>query len=218
MKQLAIIGAGELGQQIRHIAESVADIEFIGFFDDTRPVQNDIPWCYPLAEIEKKYNEGLFDGLVVGIGYNHSEFRKSIFEQYCDKIPFLNVVSPSAIIESTAILNRGIVIYPGVIIDKEVVIGDNVLLNLGCCIAHNCKIGHSSYISPRVAFSGFVTVGEKCFVGTNSTFVDGVTVTDNVFLGAASLVLKDIVEPGKYVGNKLRKIDNMMSKLVNGRG
>lgn len=55
MKRIAIIGAGELGQQIRHITESAADIEFIGFFDDTKPAQEKNPWCYPLSEIDSNY-------------------------------------------------------------------------------------------------------------------------------------------------------------------
>jgi sugar O-acyltransferase (sialic acid O-acetyltransferase NeuD family) len=206
MKRIAIIGGGELGQQIKNIADTILDIKVVGFFDDLISEQNDEIWIHPLKDIINLYHKGIFDGLSMGIGYKHFKERKDLFCLFSREIPFINVISPHSFIDSTVQLGSGIVIYPGVIVDKETIINDNVLVNLGSCISHNCYIGHSTYFAPRVAMSGYVKIGERCFVGTNTTFVDHVKITNDVFLGAASLVLKDVAESGKYVGTRLRKI------------
>jgi acetyltransferase-like isoleucine patch superfamily enzyme len=51
-----------------------------------------------------------------------------------------------------------------------------------------------------------VTNGSDCFIGSNTTFVNGLTLTNSVFIGINSLVSKSIKEEGIYVGSPLRKI------------
>ena len=45
-----------------------------------------------------------------------------------------------------------------------------------------------------------------CFVGAGSTIKDNISVCDNVIIGAGSIVVKDIIESGIYVGCPVKKI------------
>ena len=48
---------------------------------------------------------------------------------------------------------------------------------------------------------------EEVYVGSNSTLLP-VTICDDVVIGAGSVVTKDITEPGTYVGNPARKLED----------
>ena len=48
-------------------------------------------------------------------------------------------------------------------------------------------------------------IGNNVSIGTNATILP-VKIVDNVVIGAGSVVTKDLLEPGIYVGNPARKI------------
>ena len=206
MTRVGLVGGGELGIQIAHIISSIPSLGVSCVFDDHA---NKNMWnvnCYELSSVRNAYKEGLYDGLVMAIGYTRFDLRKGLFEDFKNIIPFINVISPHAFVDKSAVLSQGIVIYPMATIDKEVIIEDNVLINIGASVSHNSKIGHSTYISPQAAIAGFVNIGECCFVGINSTFVDNVTICDKTKIAAGSVIIKDIQEQGTYAGVPARKI------------
>jgi acetyltransferase-like isoleucine patch superfamily enzyme len=47
---------------------------------------------------------------------------------------------------------------------------------------------------------GLVKVGSRTWLGVGSTIVNSVVVTDECLIGAGALVIRDITEPGTYVG------------------
>ena len=68
--------------------------------------------------------------------------------------------------------------------------------------------------------NGGCQIGNRCFVGSNSTIAQGVTVCNDVIIGAGSVVIKDIMEPGTYVGNPAKKMEIKMKieKKIAGGG
>ncbi|UTN04613.1 acetyltransferase [Flavobacterium bizetiae] len=208
MKTLAIIGAGDLGQQIAHFALSDQQYKKVVFFDDfsIKKSVNSIPVIGKTTDIEKAFVLKQFDELLIGIGYKHLGVKKYLFERLESKIPFGKLVHSTAWVDSTAIIESGSVIYPGCVIDARVIIKKNCILNLSCSIAHDTTIGKHTFLSPRVAVAGFVTIEELCFLGINSTVIDNIKIINNTQIGAGSLVVKSIVKCGLYIGNPLRFI------------
>ncbi|MCV9927446.1 acetyltransferase [Flavobacterium sp. LS1R49] len=208
MKTLAIIGAGDLGQQIAHFALSDQQYKKVVFFDDfsIKKSVNSIPVIGKTADIEKAFVLKQFDELLIGIGYKHLDVKKHLFERLENKIPFGKLIHSTAWVDSTAIIESGSVIYPGCVIDARVIIKKNSVLNISCSIAHDTTIGKHTFLSPRVAVAGFVTIEELCFLGINSTVIDNINIINNTQIGAGSLVVKSIVKCGLYIGNPLRFI------------
>ena len=208
MKTLAIIGAGDLGQQLAHYALTDFHYDNVVFFDDfsNQKTVNNIPVIGKTIDAEKAFETKQFDELLIGIGYKHLAEKKRIFEELKDKIPFGKLVHSTALVDSTAIIERGSVIYPGCIIDAHAVIKENAVLNIGCTIAHDTIIGSHSFLSPRVAVAGFTTIEEQCFLGINSTIIDNINITAKTQIGAGSLVIKSIEKKGLYVGSPVRFI------------
>lgn len=202
-KILAIIGGGDLGQQIAYHAISDNHAEAIVFFDDFS--QNKlINGCQVLGRIDDVldcYNNGLFTHSIIGIGYKHMKVRSEIFKKFSDKIPFLNIIHSSSRIDSSVKLGKGIVMYPGSILDANVVIGNNVLINIGCVIAHDTTVESDCFLSPSVNLAGFVNVGAQSILGINCTVIDNIDIVSNTQIGGGSVVVKNINKKGLHVGN-----------------
>lgn len=203
MKKLAIIGAGDLGQLIAHHAVNDSHYNVVGFFDDTKSKGELIEGTEVLGglnEIEKLYQSTTFDVLMIGIGYNHMNFRKKIFEQFQKTIPFATIIHSSCYVDSSCTIGDGVFLLPGCVLDKHVIIGDNVLLNTGCTIAHDTTIRNHCFLSPSVKIAGKTIVEECCVIGINSTIIDNITISKNIKTGGGSVVINNLTESGLYVG------------------
>jgi len=210
-KRLAIIGASALGQQIHHHAHASGEYEVAGYFDDCCTAGervNGVPVIGGLSQIEKSYQQGKFDELMVGVGYKHMEARRMIYDKYRGAIPFARIISKSAIIDPTAIIHEGVIIYPGTIVDLRAEIGANVLLNIGVVVSHDSQVGAHSFCAPNVSIAGFVNVGECCTLGINSTIIDNVSLVSEVAIGAGAVVTKSVEYCGVYVGVPAVKISS----------
>ena len=208
---LAIIGSGQLGQQIAHYAINDGHYGKVVFFDDVtvEKMVNGFEILGTSDFVLPSFDKKLFDELLIGIGYKHLNVRASLYEKFKDKIPFGKIIHSSVLLDETAFVEPGCVIYPGCIIDAHSVISANTILNIGCAIAHDSVIGRNCFLSPRVAVAGFVTVAEKCILGINSTIIDNISIVAKTQIGAGSVVIKNIENSGLYVGNPSRFVRNL---------
>jgi len=97
-------------------------------------------------------------------------------------------------------------ICPGAQYTVNVQFGLCVIVNLNATIGHDCVIGDFVTISPGANISGNVTLGKRCYIGTGAAIIEGVTICDDVVIGAGCVVVRDISEPGTYVGCPAKKI------------
>ena len=208
MSRIAIIGAGELGQQIAHLGRNNA-YNIVGFFDDWATVDAvaGLPVFGKLSEID--IYRSCFDVLVMGIGYKHFAFKEQLFSELSDKYEFATLIDKSAIIDPSAVVGSGSVIYPNVVIDKDVRVGRDTIVNLSTNICHNSIIGDHCYLSPAVNLAGYVIVGKAVFIGIGATVVDHLSICDNATIGAQSLVLRSIdsfCSKGSFAGIPAREL------------
>lgn len=209
MQRLAIIGSGDLGQLIAHHVIADKHYQFIGFFDDFRKAGETIGHGIILGgitEAEQLYRNGVFDCLMIGIGYKHPDFRKQCYETFASKIPLGKLIHSSCSIDPTASIGDGSVLLPGCVLDSGVVVEENALLNTGCIVAHDTHIEKHSFLGPGVVLAGFITIGEGCFVGVGTTVIDNITIAPQVQTGGGSVVTRNLSEPGLYVGVPAKKV------------
>ncbi len=207
-KTLAIIGSGQLGQQIAHYAISDNHYKDVVFFDDftTQKVIKGFKILGKTSDVISLFEKKKFDEIVIGIGYNHIEVRKKIFELLCNEVPFGKIVHSSSWIDSTALISEGCVIYPYCCIDAHTIIDNNTIVNLSCTIAHDTKVGRHCFLSPSVSIAGFVEINEMCILGINATIIDNISIVSKTRLGGGTVVIKNIEKKGLYVGNPQRFI------------
>ena len=207
-KTLAIIGAGDLGQQIAHFATTDNHYDSVVFFDDFTE-KSEIN-CHKVIgkidEIETAFKNNLFDELIIGIGYKHLNLKKELYIRFEKKIPFGKLIHSTCWVDNAAIINQGTVLYPNCSIDSHAIIDSNSILNINCSISHHSHIGMHCFLSPRVAMAGFVNLEELSIIGINATIIDNVRIAPNTQIGAGTVVIKNITQSGLYVGNPAKFI------------
>lgn len=208
MQTLAIIGSGDLGQQIAHYAIADKHYKTVVFFDDFATAQEIKGYKIigKTKDIISAYQKQEFDELIIAIGYKHLRVKKDLFNKFKDTIPFATIVHSSSWVDKTAIIEKGSVVYPGCLIDANAVIKANTILNISCAIAHDTTIGSHCFLSPRVAIAGFVNIEEQCIIGINATVIDNLNIVASTQIGGGTVVIKSIEQKGLYVGNPAKFI------------
>lgn len=113
-----------------------------------------------------------------------------------------------------------------VVMKKGCEIGEGTTLKCGCILGRGTIIGKDSFVSPGVCImygrpgkdGKSCVIGDRVYIGANSTILPGIKICDDVLIGAMSLVDKDITEPGTYYGIPARKqIPNQKHTLIRGK-
>lgn len=207
MQNLILLGAGGHCKSMIEILETMQDEYCItGILD----AEASTDLCgYPILGnddlIENLTKENQF---LITVGSIKST---KIREKIADKVikfngTFATVVSKKSIVSKRSVIGEGTVILHNATVNADVVIGEQCIINTSANIEHDCKIGDFVHVSTGAMINGACQIGNRCFVGSNSTIAQGVTVCNDVIIGAGSVVIKDIIEPGTYVGNPCRKI------------
>lgn len=202
-KALSLIGAGGHARSLLDLILSLGlDIE--GIYDDSYVPNEEerileIPLKGNIQSLNANENE-----IVLAVGNNNS--REELYKKFESRIRKQNLISKNAVISVHHKIGVANQIFSNVVLNTLVQIGDNNLINTSAIIEHESKIGNHNHISVGTILCGRVTVRNNCFIGAGSVVKDGISICDNVTVGAGSVVIKDIMQPGTYVGNPIRKI------------
>ncbi|MUK65337.1 acyltransferase [Aliivibrio fischeri] len=86
-----------------------------------------------------------------------------------------------------------------------VVLGDNVIISAGAkIISTGLLVNKYGFLNEHD--NKKIKIGNNVQIGAGAIVLSGVRICSNTIIGAASVVSKDINEPGVYVGAPVRKI------------
>lgn len=145
------------------------------------------------------YREYVLGEEPVFIAIGDNEARKRILEKIQDRNLF-SIISGTAQVSDRSTIAPGCFVGNFCHVGPQSVIGRNTILNTAAVIEHEVTIGENSHIGPNATISGRCKIGDLVFVGVGATTKDYVTICSNVIVGAGAVVVKDIAEPGIYVG------------------
>ncbi|HRO75144.1 MAG TPA: hypothetical protein PLP27_03220 [Crocinitomicaceae bacterium] len=208
MKKIAFIGSGEMARHIAHYMVEDKQFEIAGYFDDFVEVEtivNGYPILGKLDDVEDSFKNGVFDEMINAIGFTRLQYRKETFERFEHTIPFATFIHSSVLIDSTTKIGKGVVVFPFSLLYLDAIIQDNVFIQVGSKITDSIVKRHSM-VSANVMVAGRSYIGECCNIGVSTTLSSDTKICDFVRTGAGTVVVKDIIEPGTYVGIPARKI------------
>ena len=200
-KQYIIIGAGGHAAVIADILYQ-SDYSLVGFLDDNAEIGKEVLGASVIGKLEdcRDYPDCLF---IIGVGDN--SVRKEIAQSY--PVTFGTAIHPSAVIGQQVELGAGSVIMAGCIINPRTVIGEHCIINTNSSIDHDNKLGDFVHISPGVKTGGVVTIGNGTHVGIGACVRNVVNICEGVLIGAGAVVVRDILEPGTYIGVPARRVE-----------
>jgi sugar O-acyltransferase (sialic acid O-acetyltransferase NeuD family) len=142
----------------------------------------------------------------VMIAVADSKDRFEIVQRLPKGIQFFNFIHPTALIMDNVEIGEGSFIGAYSILTTNIKIGKHAILNRGNHIGHDCIIGNYFSAMPGAIVSGNVHIGNRVYLGTNSSVIEKKYLLHDIKIGANSTVVKDIEEPGIYVGCPAKNI------------
>jgi len=184
--KLAIFGYGgharEVAAMIDHPVDFFVDDEYSN--DTVRPISSFDPMIYKMI-----------------VAVADPSHRQSIVNKLPKETKYFKFIHPTALITSKDVeIGEGSYIGPNTIITVNVKIGKHAILNRGNQIGHDSRIGDFFSAMPGAIVSGNVNIGNKVYMGTNSSIIEKINLGDNIIIGSNGTVVSDIMESGTYVG------------------
>lgn len=203
MGRLFIVGCSGHGKVIADIALKQNQYEELLFLDDNP--KSDSYMGIPVIGNSTYKDITTRDEVIIAIG--NSDIRRRLQEQYVQKrLTVATLIHPEAVIGTDVKIGEGTVVMAGTVISPSSAIGNGVIINTGATVDHDNIIGDYAHISVGAHTAGTVTVGKSTWIGAGAVVSNNLSICDNVMIGAGTVVIRDIKEPGIYVGVPARKI------------
>ncbi|TYS63960.1 acetyltransferase [Bacillus infantis] len=202
--KLLIIGASGHGKVVADIAIKMNKWQSIVFLDDDKSIKTSMGLEVIGTSDDVFTHIGEYE-IFVGIGNNTTRQRiHEMLETFGANVP--NLIHPKAVIGNQVDIGTGTVVMAGVIINCCTKIGRGCIINTASTLDHDNYIGDFVHISPGAHLAGTVYVGKGSWLGIGSVVSNNINITSGCQIGAGSVVVKDITEPGVYVGVPVRRV------------
>ena len=200
-----IIGASGHGKVVADIAIKMNKWQSIAFLDDDESIKTSMG----LEVIGKTADAFIYKNeadFFVAIGSNTT--REKIQEKLIEQgLNVASLIHPSAVIGTDVEIGIGVAVMAGVVINSSTRIGKGCIINTSASLDHDNVIEDYVHISPGVRTAGTVSISKGTWLGIGSVVSNNVNICSGCKVGAGAVVVKDIAEPGTYVGVPVRRVD-----------
>ena len=195
-----IIGNDKPIRIIGH-AEASTTHEFVGEISRTKPVTL-------IGTQDFLNNPDTQFQYIVAVNFDLVERKKIIDTVDSLDLDLITVINDQSLVGNNPApaIQPGTFIFPFCNISLGSSIGRHCIIGSYSLIGHYSTIGRNCQLRPGVMITGKSTVGNNCVFNNRSTVTNRATVVDDVELMAFANVVKDITEPGRYVGSSARRV------------
>lgn len=188
MEKLLLVGAGGFGRVVLEHAQAHYDCAFLD--DGKASIVDDVPVIGKTSDMEKFFPE--YKLLLVTIGNN--ALREKFYAKAADiGYTFPNIIHPTAYISSHAHIGCGCVILNNAVVQNNAKCGDGCILSPGVELHHDSIIGAYCLIYTNSVVRSLTSVGDRVWVGSNTTISTGSTVQSDEIIADGKVVI-DLVQ------------------------
>lgn len=209
MKDIVIIGSGGFAKEVAFLIEEINKEKkvwnLLGFIDNEIGEENG---KYSVFQ-KDEWLLNLKNKTSVVFGIGSPKVIESIFKKIKinKHLNFPNLIHPNVVADWGRIqMGEGNLFCASTTLTTDIKIGSFNLFNLDCTIGHDSIFGSFNVLNPSANISGGVEIGDSVLIGTNVTILQYKNICSNVTIGASSLVTKDILDSGVYVGSPAKKM------------
>lgn len=205
MKNIVIIGAGDLGKELVWLIEDINKVKptyvILGFLDGDKDKAGRQFYGYEvlgteerLEELEKKR-----DAFAV-IAIQEGNVRKKIHELHREFRHWETIVHPSAVIADSVSAGRGCVFFPQVTVSVDTVLGDFGLYYIHATVCNDCEVDDYVSVMSGVQISERVKIGEGSYLAAGAAIYPNVVIGKNVRIGVGADVSRNQADGAEVVG------------------
>jgi len=206
MKNIVIIGAGDLGKEVVWLIEDINKQQptyvILGFLDDDKKKECEEFYGYRVLG-DTTYLEALADKtpLCAVIAIQNGSIRKRIRKEHSNFTKWESIVHPSSVIASTSPVAMGSIVFPHVTVSVDTILGEFNLLYINSTICNDCKIGNYVSVMSGASVSERVEIGDESFLAAGSTVYPHKKLGCKVEIGVEATASKDYSD-GSEVSEK----------------
>lgn len=205
-KPVVIFGTGEIAELACYYITNDSHFEIVAFTADKNFIQNETFLGKPLVafeEVDKMYPPAQFD-MHVALSYSKLNLvrEQKYHEAKAKGYSLISYVCSRSVYWNDLSIGDNCFILENQTIQPTVKIGNNVMIWSGNHLGHGCEIKDHTYLSSHICISGHTVIGERCFIGVNSTFKDFITVGNRVFVAMGALVTRDVADDAVILAPK----------------
>lgn len=119
---------------------------------------------------------------------------------------FTRLIHRTAVIGDNVEMASGVIMCPYSIASANNRLGVGVALNLHATVDHDATVDDWSQINCHCDLTAAVRVGKEVFLGSRVSIIPNVQIGDRAYVGAGSVVLRDVLPGAKVVGSPARRI------------
>lgn len=209
MEDIVVVGGGGHAKVVISILRKLPHYRILGYTDlKNNGVILRVPYLGSDQEVvflaagPRVLNAALAVGQV-GLGQARSALWSRL---HSETLQFPSIISPNAIVNEDTVIGECVTVMDGAVINTGATIGCGSIVNTNATIEHDVSLGEWVHIAPGVTISGGVKVGSLSMIGTGANVIEGLSIAPGCIIGAGTTVLRNIDEPGVYVGSPARRI------------
>lgn len=198
--KVILIGAGGHAKVIADIVLKSGD-QLLGFLDDD-PTKTFVLGCPVLGRIEEWEKFSKEAKFLLAIGNNH--VREVLAEKI--KVDWYTAIHPSAQIGIDVVIGEGTAVMANAVVNPGARVGKHCIVNTAAVVEHDNQIGDYVHVSVGAKLGGTVRIGKASWIGIGAAVKNNVTICGDCLVGAGGVVVKDLFEPGVYIGTPARRV------------
>ena len=209
LPKLIIIGAGGFGREMWAWAEQSVQFgrewTLKGFIDDNVDALRGKPSPGKVLGAIKDYQPASEDVFVCAIGVPAIK-RKCSELMEARGARFTKLYHRTAVLGHEVECAEGVILCPFAVASANNRLGRGVALNLHATVDHDAEVGDWSQVNCHCDLTASVVVGREVFFGSRCSVIPHVRIGDRAYIGAGSVVLRDVAADTKVVGVPARRI------------
>jgi sugar O-acyltransferase (sialic acid O-acetyltransferase NeuD family) len=207
---VVVLGASTALREVLGIVNALNlngdEIRVVGVLDDSSKLSNGFVSGIPvLGQLDSARSlSGVKFIFAIGSLTTQQDRSRIQSELGLDSEDFINLIHPSAEVDSTASLGNGCIIHKGVSIGPGAQVGDFVVLAVNSAVGPDVIIENYSLVTSFVLLLTGVILREACYVGSMSCVIENVEIGRYARVAAGTIVNRSIPDGALAAGNPMR--------------
>lgn len=191
--------------------QSVLSAEFPyiieGYVDPSRTACPGLPWLGTDDDFMSEHAQSPVPSVnihIAHVGNTDLKMRRNLIEKY-SQYPAPAMISPHALVTQPSQIGPGACIMPRAVVNRAT-IEQHAVINTGAIIEHDVRIGAGSFVGPGAIICGGTTIGQGVYIGAGAIIRNNINIVNGAVVGMGAVVVKDILQPGTYIGNPAKPL------------
>ena len=208
MKNIVIIGAGDLGKEVVWMIEDINKRKttylIMGFLDDDVEKTGNIHYGYEvLGTLDKlpELSEKMDISAVIAI--QDGAIRKTIVNHFSEFEAWETIIHPSVNIAATSCVGKGSILFANTIVSVDSILGKFNMCYLASTICNDCKFGDYVSVMSGGLVSEHVDMGEETYLASGVCVYPHTKIGKRVRASVGTTISKDCADDSVINGRGL---------------